>query len=53
MAVIGLHTVVKHQPVMGLDALAVCLHEDRILVLVGVDKPSADSHPLLMTMQAS
>ena len=37
LAVVGLHTVFEHHAVMGPDALAVYLHENRIRYPVGVD----------------
>lgn len=55
LAVIGLHTVFEHHAVMGPDALAVYLHENRIRYPVGVDAyRDNDSalHPLPLTMAA-
>ena len=55
LAVIGLHTVFEHHQVMGPDALAVYLHENRIAYPVGVDAYRDDDparYPLPLTMQA-
>lgn len=55
LAVIGLHTVFEHHAVMGPDALAVYLHENRIRYPVGVDAYRDDDpqqHPLPLTMAA-
>src|SRR3546814_10113086 len=54
-AVVGLHTVFEHHPVMGPDALQVFLHETRIGYPVGVDAYRDDdpaTHPLPLTMRA-
>ncbi len=55
LAVVGLHTVFEHHNVMGPEALAVYLHENRIAYPVGVDAYRDDDparHPLPLTMQA-
>src|SRR3546814_3891051 len=55
LAVVGLHTVFEHHPVMGPDALQVYLHENRIGYPVGVDAYRDDdpaTHPLPLTMRA-
>lgn len=55
LAIIGLHTVFEHHQVMGPEALAVYLHENRIAYPVGVDAYRDDdsaAHPLPLTMQA-
>jgi len=55
LAVVGLHTVFEHHAVMGPEALAVYLHENRIRYPVGVDAYRDDDsskHPLPLTMQA-
>jgi hypothetical protein len=55
LAVIGLHTVFEHHAVMGPDALAVYLHENRIRYPVGVDAYRDNDpvlHPLPLTMAA-
>ena len=55
LAVVGLHTVFEHHAVMGPDALAVYLHENRINYPVGVDAYRDDdfaAHPLPLTMAA-
>lgn len=55
LAVIGMHTVFEHHAVMGPDALAVYLHENRIRYPVGVDAYRDNDparHPLPLTMAA-
>ena len=55
LAVVGLHTVFEHHRVMGPEALAVYLHENRITYPVGVDAYREDDpvrYPLPLTMQA-
>ncbi len=55
LAVIGLHTVFEHHQVMGPEALAVYLHENRIAYPVGVDAyrdENSTLHPLPLTMRA-
>ena len=55
LAVIGLHSVFEHHPVMGPEALAVYLHENRIAYPVAVDAYRDGDpvrHPLPLTMQA-
>lgn len=51
LAVAGLHTVFEHHAVMGADALAVFLHENRIRYPVGVDA-AGDGDPIPKTMRA-
>ena len=51
LAVVGLHTVFEHHAVMGADALAVFLHENRIRYPVGVDA-AGDGEPIPKTMRA-
>ena len=51
LAVVGLHTVFEHHAVMGPDALAVYLHENRIRYPVGVDAYDGDD-PIPRTMRA-
>ena len=51
LAVVGLHTVFEHHAVMGPDALAVYLHENRIRYPVGVDAYD-DGDPIPRTMRA-
>lgn len=50
LAVIGLHTVFEHHHVMGPEALAVYLHENRIHYPVGVDA-HAEGDPIPLTMR--
>lgn len=55
LAIVGLHTVFEHHAVMGPEALAVYLHENRITYAVGVDAYRDDdsaSNPLPLTMAA-
>lgn len=55
LAVVGLHTVFEHHAVMGPEALAVYLHENRITYPVGVDgyrDGDPARHPLPLTMAA-
>ena len=55
LVVIGLHTVFEHHSVMGPDALAVYLHENRIRYPVGIDAYRDNDparHPLPLTMAA-
>ena len=57
LAIVGLHTVFEHHAVMGPDALAVYLHENRIRYPVGVDAyrdndPAANPLPLTMAAYA-
>lgn len=51
LAIVGLHSVFEHHAVMGADALAVFLHENRIRYPVGVDA-HADGDPIPLTMRA-
>lgn len=55
LAVVGLHTVFEHHTVMGPEALAVYLHENRITHPVAVDAYRDDDpvrHPQPLTLQA-
>jgi hypothetical protein len=55
LAIVGLHTVFEHHAVMGPEALAVYLLENRIAYPVGVDAyrdGDPARHPLPLTMQA-
>lgn len=51
LAVVGLHTVFEHHAVMGPEALAVYLHENRIRYPVGVDAYDGND-PIPRTMRA-
>lgn len=49
VVVIGLHTVFEHHSVMGVDALAVFIHEYRLSFPIGVDEANPDG-PIPKTM---
>jgi thiol-disulfide isomerase/thioredoxin len=52
VAVIGLHTVFEHHPVMGPDALQVFVHEYRLRFPIGIDRYEDQAHGVPMTMRA-
>ena len=52
VAVIGLHTVFEHHPVMGRDALEVFVHEYRLRFPIGVDKYDGQPQGVPLTMRA-
>lgn len=51
VAVIALHSVFEHHAVMTVDALKVFLHEYRVSIPIGVDRPTP-GQAVPMTMQA-
>ena len=52
VAVIGLHTVFEHHPVMGPDALEVFVHEYRLRFPIGIDKYDGQPQGVPLTMRA-
>ena len=50
VAMIGLHTVLKHHDAIQAHALAAFIHEYGLRFAVGVDAPSADEPPVPRTM---
>lgn len=52
VAVIGLHTVFEHHPVMGRDALEVFVHEYRLRFPIGIDKYDGKPQGVPLTMRA-
>jgi peroxiredoxin len=52
VAVIGLHTVFEHHPVMGRDALEVFVHEYRLRFPIGIDKYEGKPEGVPLTMRA-
>lgn len=51
VAVIGLHTVFEHHPVMGPDALEVFTHEYRLRFPIGIDKYEGAPQGIPLTMR--
>jgi thiol-disulfide isomerase/thioredoxin len=51
VAVIGLHTVFEHHPVMGPDALEVFIHEYRLRFPIGIDKYDGPPQGVPLTMR--
>jgi thiol-disulfide isomerase/thioredoxin len=52
VAVVGLHTVFEHHPVMGPDALEVFVHEYRLRFPIGIDKYDGQPQGVPLTMRA-
>jgi hypothetical protein len=52
LAVIGLHTVFEHHSVMTADALDTFLHEFRVTMPIGIDRPGTDADGIPNTMRA-
>lgn len=52
VAVIGLHTVFEHHPVMGRDALEVFVYEYRLRFPIGIDKYEGKPQGVPLTMRA-
>lgn len=52
VAVIGLHTVFEHHPVMGRDALEVFVYEYRLRFPIGIDKYDEKPQGVPLTMRA-